>query len=103
MKAGMALAVIGGLLVLISGLAAFAGMTYSPIGWYVAGATGYGLAVLFGLIALVGGWWSKKPGKESMGGIIALIFSLLGLLVGGGWVIGSILGIIGGILIWMKK
>lgn len=101
-KAGMALAVIGGLLILLAGLAAWAG--FAPLGmWYVAGVAGYVLAVIFGLITLIGGWWSGKPGKESVGGIIAVIFSLLGFLVGGGWWIGSILGLIGGILIWMKK
>jgi hypothetical protein len=101
-KAGMALAVIGGLLILLAGLGAFANFT--PIGmWYITGAAGAGLGVLFGLITLIGGWWSKKPGKESMSGIIAVIFSLLGFLVGGGWWIGSILGLVGGILIWMKR
>jgi len=102
MKAGMALAVIGGLLILVAGLAAWGG--FAPLGaWYLSGMTGYLLAVLFGLITVIGGWWSSKPGKESMAGIIAIIFSLLGFLVGGGWWIGSILGLIGGILIWMKK
>jgi len=101
-KTGMALSIIGGLLILISGLAAFGGIM-GVIGYYVTGATGYGLAVLFGLIVLIGGWWSGKPGKESMAGILSIVFSLLALLVGGGWIIGSILGIIGGIMVWKKK
>jgi hypothetical protein len=40
---------------------------------------------------------------ETTGGIIVLIFSALSIFVGSGWLIGLILGVIGGILALVKK
>jgi hypothetical protein len=40
---------------------------------------------------------------EIAGGVIVLIFALLSILVGSGWLIGLILAVIGGILALMKK
>jgi hypothetical protein len=101
-KNGMALAVIGGLLILVSGLAAWMGVsTPSIIPSYVAGATGSMLAVVAGILVLVGGWWSGKNMQQ--GAVLALVFSIIGLAVGGGWLIGSILGIVGGLMLRMKK
>ena len=40
---------------------------------------------------------------EGAGGAIVLIFSLLSIFVGSGWLIGLILGVIGGILALLKK
>ena len=37
------------------------------------------------------------------GGIIVLIFALLSIIAGGGWLMGLILGVIGGILALLKK
>ena len=43
------------------------------------------------------------PGKEVIGGILVIIFSILSIVIGGGFIIGLILGIIGGILGLAKK
>jgi hypothetical protein len=43
------------------------------------------------------------PGKEIIGGIIVLIFSIISIVALGGFIIGMILGIIGGILGLLKK
>jgi hypothetical protein len=40
---------------------------------------------------------------EMTGGIIVLIFSTLSIFVGSGWLIGLIVGVIGGILAMVKK
>ena len=102
-KTGKWLAMIGGLLILIQGIAVWMGAGVPAIGYWVLGATmmSFVLAVIFGILVLVGGWWSDKPGK--MGAILALVFSIIALGFGGGWIIGSILGIIGGLMLWMKK
>jgi hypothetical protein len=40
---------------------------------------------------------------ESTGGVIVIVFSALSILVGSGWLIGLMLGVIGGILALLKK
>ena len=40
---------------------------------------------------------------EMSGGVIVIIFSVLAIFVGSGWLIGLILGVIGGILALVKK
>ncbi len=42
-------------------------------------------------------------GMEMSGGVIVLIFSILSIFVGSGWLIGLILGVIGEILALAKK
>lgn len=103
-NAGGWLAVLGGLIILISGLMLFAAPTSIPSLYtsYVSGSAGAGLAVISGLLVLVGGWMTSKSGS-STGAVLAVLFSLIAFAVGGGWVIGSILGLIGGIWGFMKK
>ena len=61
-----------------------------------------GVAVLFAVLILVGAYLIYN-GMETTGGIIVLIFALLSIFVGSGWLIGLILGVIGGVLALMKK
>jgi len=72
------------------------------IAYYVTGTTGGALAVISGILSIVGGWQINK-GNASTGGALAVIFALIGFAVGGGWVIGSILALIGGIWGFVKK
>ncbi|MEO3993529.1 MAG: DUF4064 domain-containing protein [Desulfurococcaceae archaeon TW002] len=63
------------------------------------------VGLIFGILILVGAVmiYSGEPGKVKTGSILVLIFSILSLFtVGGGFFIGFILGLIGGILglIW---
>lgn len=83
-------AAIGSLLTLIPGLEA--------LGWTIAV-----IAVIFGILVILGAFWMKKQGKETTGGILTLIFSILSFLTGGGFIIGAILGIVGGALGIAKK
>ncbi|MFX1521285.1 MAG: DUF6114 domain-containing protein, partial [Promethearchaeota archaeon] len=60
----------------------------------------FGVLVLFGSIML-----DNKPANKRAWGIIILVFSILSYVTGGGFIIGSILGIIGGAkaLTWKPK
>lgn len=58
-----------------------------------------------GIIVITSGFLIyRKPSNAQLYGIIALVFSIIGFLGMGGFVIGSILGILGGILaLFLKK
>jgi hypothetical protein len=60
-------------------------------------------AVIFAIVILVGALFIYSPGKETLGGIIVLVFAALSIIAGGGWLVGLILGIAGGILGLLKK
>ena len=61
-----------------------------------------GIAVAFAILIIVGGYLIYSR-MEVAGGIIVIVFSLLSLFVGSGWLIGLILGLVGGILGLFKK
>ena len=61
-----------------------------------------GIAVLFAILILVGAYLIYS-GMEVTGGIIVLVFSLVSIFVGSGWLIGLLLGVVGGILALAKK
>jgi hypothetical protein len=60
-------------------------------------------AIIFAILILVGAYFICSPGKETLGAIIVLVLAVLSILTGGGWLIGLILGIVGGILGLLKK
>jgi hypothetical protein len=61
-----------------------------------------GIAVVFAVLIIVGAYL-MYTGATASGGTIVIIFSVLTIFVGSGWLIGLILGLIGGILGLMKK
>ena len=61
------------------------------------------IAIIFAFLILVGAFFIYSPEKEVLGGIIVLVFAALSILTGGGWLVGLILGIVGGILGLLKK
>ena len=102
------LSLVGGILILISGiiLAAF-GSLLASISAMVPGAEAItGLAgmmyipLVLGIIVLVGAILMRNPGKKRMASILVLICSIVSLvtILGSGFFIGAILGIIGGAL-----
>jgi hypothetical protein len=103
-KAGMYLAAIAGLLLLAEGIVCIFFRSLfvwinidflAGLGWVVIGI----LLVLDGLIVSGAALTLVvKPDMRQAAGASILVFSLLGLLLGGGWFIGSILGFIGGLL-----
>ena len=100
------LSLIGGILILISGLvdAATAAVVGSAFLGLVPGISiilivlGV-IALIFGLVVLYGALQLKSHPESARGwGILILIFSLISFIGGGGFVIGAILGLVGGIL-----
>ncbi len=61
-----------------------------------------GVAVLFAVLIIAGAYLIYS-GAETAGGIIVIVFSALSIFVGSGWLIGLILGLVGGILGLLKK
>jgi len=107
---GFVLSLIGGIFILINGIAWFAlSNLFDQLG--LGGLFGFGLAldvlggvmVVFAILVFIGAWLIYTPGKEMIGGILALIFSIISFIGGGGFVLGAILGLIGGILGLLKK
>ncbi len=101
------LSLIGGILILIDGLltvvAAFlgaavvAGIGFAGLGLLLI-AFGI-IALLFSLVVLYGALQLKsRPQTARTWGILILVFSLISFLGGGGFIIGAILGLIGGVL-----
>lgn len=118
--AGFAISLIGGIIILINGLLilAAAALISSFSGLIPSGIPGVpevtGAAVtfvemlgaagtIFAIIVIIGAILIYMPGKEIIGGILVIIFSLLSIVVGGGFILGLILGIIGGALGLAKK
>jgi hypothetical protein len=114
------LSLVGGILVLLMGImfltigTAFMGGTmggYYPGmmgGYYYPGGAGLVSSIIAGIgiwglicgvLILLGAFMIyTRPGSHGIWGIIILIFSLLSFIAGGGFIIGAILGVIGGIL-----
>jgi len=107
--AAFVLSLVGAILVLINGIliAAASGIVGTLIGGLIGGlvvAVGI-VAIIFGILILVGAVLinSGVPGKVKTGGILVLIFSILSIFTGGGFFIGFILGLVGGILALVWK
>jgi hypothetical protein len=82
-------------------IVAVIGNAVSNAGYGIGGAlAGFGvLALFFGFVVLVSGIYLYFSPDQHVGvGIAIVILSLLSLIGGGGFVIGLILGVIGGIL-----
>ncbi len=108
--AAFVLSLIGGVFILLSGLAAAlifgfigAGVAMvpgmAPLGGAIA-LMGF-LGLIFGILVIVGAVMinSGVQNKVKTGSIVVLVFSILSLFtVGGGFLIGFILGLIGSIL-----
>ncbi|HZY69933.1 MAG TPA: DUF6114 domain-containing protein [Thermoplasmata archaeon] len=101
--AAFAVSLVGGLLVFIAGVfLAIAGSVASSAGLYGAGSVlgGLGfLGILFGFIVVaLGALLFRDPESHVGYGIAILVFSLLSIFGGGGFILGLILGVVGGIL-----
>jgi hypothetical protein len=102
------LSLIGGIFILINGvlIAALGGIITAmssavPGMEGILGATGIVMAVVglaLGVLVIVGTVLMRNPAKAKMGAILVIVFSLISLVIGGGFLIGTILGVIGGAL-----
>ena len=108
---GFALSLVSGILVLIQGIMRFIRGKFLEIGidfirrrilagvaFQVVGV----IAVVFAILIIIGAFLIYSPGNEMTGGIIVLVFAVLSIITGGGFLAGFILGIIGGILGLLK-
>lgn len=107
---GFILSLIGGIFILINGVVWFA-LSDLFESWGLGGMFGFGLAmdvlggvmIVFAIIVFIGAYLIYLPGNEMIGGILVLIFSIISFIGFGGFIIGAILGIIGGALGLAKK
>lgn len=61
------------------------------------------IAIVFAVLIIIAAYFIYNPETEVIGGVLVLIFSALSIIAGGGWLIGLILGIIGGVICLIKK
>lgn len=61
-----------------------------------------GVAIIFAILIIVVAYL-LYAGMATAGGIMVIVFSALSIFVGSGWLIGLILGLIGGILGLLKQ
>jgi len=107
--AAFVLSLIGGVLIVICGLGyAVLGAICGSIASMSPGGGGAGAAIFIymalglisGVIVIAGAVMINKaePDKVKKGSILVVVFSIVSLVSGGGFYIGAILGIIGGVL-----
>ncbi len=60
------------------------------------------IAIVFAIVIIIGAVL-LYIGMTTVGGVIVIIFSLLSIFVGSGWLIGLVLALVGGILGLLKK
>jgi len=106
---GFVMTIIGGFLIVLGSL----GLSY--ISAYIWGTTvppwfagmpvwaALGVGVIFGLFVILSSVLIYQPGFESIGGILAIVFSILSIVVLGGFLFGTILGLLGGLMAILKK
>jgi len=113
--AAFALSLVAGILILIQGIVRLlqsraleiSGLEdeirrriLAGIALHIVGA----IAVVFGILIIVGAFFVYQLGKATAGGLIVLVFSLLSLLTFGAvGLVGLILGVIGAALTLTKK
>ena len=106
--AGFIVSLIAGVLILINAVAFFSladfvasfGSMVPIIPFFVEGVLEIlaAIGVILAIIILIGAILIFMPGKETIGGILVIIASLVSLIIGGGFIIGLILGLLGGAL-----
>jgi hypothetical protein len=102
-RAAFYLSLFGGSLIIIQGLVAifFSSIYYAIL----TDSLGVGISIVFlGIMLIILGFiiyssayaLTRVPSQHVITGASIIIFSLLALLLGGGYIIGSVLGMIGG-------
>ena len=107
--AAFVLSLVGGVLILVGGLLGLTWLGWPMWGWWGMGMMwGWmpGFLLVFSAISLVSGaaivtaayMLYNKPSQAQTWGTIVLVFAVVSLLSAGGFIIGALLGIIGGLL-----
>ena len=95
--AGFVVSLIAGILILINGL------LVSALGAFLFGIMPFlgtivmTIAPVFGILVIVGAVLMYK-GSTTAGGVLVILFGLLSIVIGGGFIIGIVLAIVGGAL-----
>jgi len=102
--AGFALSMIAGFLIVLNTLLMASGAwSWIPLALPLPTTYLAFLGLIFGGTAIIGGMLTYWPARELLGGVLVIVASVLSTIVGGGFVVGLILGIVGGILAIFKK
>ena len=97
LTAGFVISLIAGTLILINGLlVSTLGAFFFGIMPFL-GAIVMALAPVFGILVIVGALLMHRGSTEA-GGVLVIVFGLLSIVIGGGFIIGTILAIVGGAL-----
>jgi hypothetical protein len=111
--AAFVLTLIGGILILLDGIyllavSAFVSSVTSAYGVSIPGVSAIlealaAVGLIFGLIIMIGAlmMW-KSPSSAKMWGVVVIVLGFISIIGGGGFVLGLILALVGGILalIW---
>ncbi|MGA2237793.1 MAG: hypothetical protein ABSG74_01130 [Candidatus Bathyarchaeia archaeon] len=111
---GFVLAMIGGILILVNSVALLSPTFWGPpigwsdVFWWLGGSSGLGqpIAVLIGLIAgltVIAGGIMMLMRRGPIGAIITFPFAVLSFMMGGGFIVGGVLGIVAGILGMVRR
>ncbi len=109
---GVVFSAIGGSIVLIQGLVILLfgealifsiqnGTGSLPFGLSLGAAGVFGIAI--GGCMLGGAYLMASSVFKIIGAIVVLIFSIVSVVIGGGWVVGFVLGLLGGVLGVFRK
>jgi len=109
--AGLVVSVIAGAIVLVTALVILLFFPWfaAILAWLGFGfLVGYGLILVMigfvsGILMMVGGALIYLPGKERAGAAIVLLFSIISLIILGGFIVGATMGIVGAALGFAKK
>jgi hypothetical protein len=112
--AGVVSSSIGGVVILVQGLLIFLygqSLAFATLETETQPTLPFGLDIqllgLFGIIVgiciLGGAYLISSDGLQIIGSVVVLIFSVVSIVVGGGWLVGLGFGILGGILALFRK
>lgn len=106
--AGFALSIVAGLLLIINAAMWFSMggiiQTFIPFSLPILAFVVLGvMAIIFAVVLFIGAAVIYLFRKESLGGLIVLITAIFSIGVGGGFVLGSLSGILAGILVLLRK
>ncbi|HLB67059.1 MAG TPA: hypothetical protein VJN63_01060 [Thermoplasmata archaeon] len=98
------LVIVGGILILVQGALDLANIVPAPPPDFVRPyLTIVGIvSIVAGLITIYAGWLISK-GKKELGSPLAIVFSLIGFAGGGGFIVGTVLGLIGGVTSFRRR
>jgi len=109
---GFVMTIIGGFLIVLGSVALpLVSEKIWGVGWtlppwlqgFMPTWAAVAIGVLLGLFVIMSSVLIYLPGFEVIGGILAVVFSILSILFLGGLVFGTMLGLLGGLMAILKK